>query len=661
MASLMTRRQFTFGGSGIAMLGSGRGVWASAPLGDGTLRHAATVTIPHDVHLVMVSGLREIGDVGAGMILVSDPTLNQDYVTSHPDAAFFDRAGRGFRRIAGFAGEQASATTAGLTARPNAGPGESVSLRRYDGDFKDKSRAFHDAFDDMRERGIKTLIVPMTTNAGADRWSCQQPIWDQHHELPEGGTLAGEAMVNGFAKTLGPNVVYEGDQAVIIMNYTQSRRGGYVLARTIRDLAFTWTELDALGFIYGNDPRHYAPSDSDMASYIMHLRLTGTGSFGYVGSAKGPLNGDGVALAKAMGFYCGSGWFAQSCRRAFWFRGCDDSTVRVRRGGGGRFVMQDAAHTLGSNLLVEANWIASGNPEYQSEDEYAIWDSGMASRYTFGHIERTSSATSAKALIYVNGAQTRFFGGTLNGAIGKQGVPLFHVGPNAQDVIMDGVTCLTEVASQAPTYSPPANGYAFGDPGRNGRVLVRGANTLLRELTASNPRVLCAEDWPDSPEARRSPHRRWDAASVVTPRGLFSKGAIYTPRGIVPPQNGFAAVFPDVVADAEIADGFVWQFLAGKSNMVFSLSAGTTFGIGDAIRIFYRVRSHSREGWDMIVTINDRHHATIGHGVTGGSWRIEQIVVDTAHLSRGDKLGFWMMGKAKEDAFIEFVGWENQS
>jgi hypothetical protein len=147
---------------------------------------------------------------------------------------------------------------------------------------------------------------------------------------------------------------------------------------------------------------------------------------------------------------------------------------------------------------------------------------------------------------------------------------------------------------------------------------------------------------------------------VVTPGGLFSKGAIYTPRGIVPPQNGFATVFPEVVVDTGVADGFVWRLIAGKSSMVFSLAAGSTFGIGDPIRFFYRVRSRSSGGWSMVVRINDTYHATIGHGATAGEWRHEQLVVDTKQLKRGDILGFWVMGQAKEDAFIEFLGWENQ-
>jgi len=555
---------------------------------------------------------------------------------------------------------------AGDSTRPLVGPSSdavpaSVSLRRYDGDFKDKSRAFHDAYEEMRERGIGTLVVPRTTNSGADHWSCQTPIWDRQHELPEGATMMGETAVSGFAKVLGPQVVYEGDRAIIEMDYTNSKAFGYALPRNIRDMAFMWTELKALGFLYGNNPRGYAASDSDTVSYIMHLRLTGTGSFGYVGSAKGPLNGDGVALAKAMGFYCGSGWFPGGpCRRTFWFRGCDDTTIRMRRGGGGRFIMQEAANTFGSNLIVESNWIACGNPDFQSEDEYAFWDGGNGSRYTFGHIEVTSAGPAQKALIYVNGAQSRFVGGTLNGVRGRTGMPLFHVGPNAQDVIMDGVVCLNDLPAQAPTFSPPANGYAFGDPGRNGRVLIRGANVHMRQLAAANPRVLCAEDWPDSPEAVRSPLRRWDAPSVITPRGLFSKGAVYTPRGIVPPQNGFATIFPDVVADTSVAEGFVWRLIAGKSNMVFSLAAGSTFGIGDHVRIFYRVRSRSTKGWNMVVKINDQPHATIGHATTAGDWRIEQLVIDTAAMKHGDTLGFWAMGQADADAFIEFLGWENQ-
>ncbi|TCP87591.1 hypothetical protein C8J42_10952 [Sphingomonas sp. PP-CE-1A-559] len=538
---------------------------------------------------------------------------------------------------------------------------DSVSLRRYDGDFKDKSRAFHDAYEEMRERKISVLIVPTTTNSGADHWACQTPIWDRKNELPEGATIAGEGAVSGFAKVIGPQVVYEGDRSIIEMDYTAAKGRGYALPRNIRDVAFMWTELDAFGFVYGNDPRRYAASDSDSVSYIMHLRLTGTGSFGYVGSKKGPLNGDGVALAKAMGFYCGSGWFPGGpCRRTFWLRGCDDATIRMRRGGGGRFVMQEAANTFGSNLLVETNWVGFGNSDYQSEEEYAFWDSGNGSRFTFGHVELTSSGSAQKALIYVNGSQSRFLGGTLNGVQGNKGVPLFHVGPGAQDVIMDGTICLNDMSSQAPTYSPPANGYAFGDPGRNGRVLIRGANVHMRQLAAANPRVLCAEDWPDSVEAVRTPLRRWDAPSVITPRGLFSKGAVYTPRGIVPPQNGFATIFPEVVADTSVAEGFVWRLIAGKSNMVFSLAAGSTFGIGDHVRIFYRVRSRSTKGWNMVVKINDQLHATIGHANSAGEWRIEQLVIDTAAMKHGDTLGFWAMGQADADAFIEFLGWENQ-
>lgn len=548
-----------------------------------------------------------------------------------------------------------------LSMTPDAAAPASVRLSRYDGDFKDKSRAFHDAFEEMRARRIGTLIVPRTTNAGADAWTCQQPIWDGQHELPEGATIMGETAVSGFAKIIGPKVVYEGDRAIIEMNYTAAKGAGYALPRNIRDMAFVWTELDALGFLYGNDPRRYSASDTDQASYIMHLRLTGTGSFGYVGSTKGPLNGDGVALAKAMGFYCGSGWFPGGpCRRTFWLRGCDDATIRMRRGGGGRFVMQEAANTFGSNLLVEANWIACGNPDYQSEDQYAFWDNGNGSRYTFGHIEVTAIDSALKGLIYVDGAQSRFVGGTLNGSRGGKGVPLFHVGPSAQDVIMDGLVCLNDLPAQAPTFSPPANGYAFGDPGRNGRVLMRGANLTMRQLAATNPRVLCASDWPDSPEAIRTPLRRWDAPSAVTPRGLFPKGAIFTPRGIVPPQNGYATVFPEVVADPSVADGFVWRLIAGKSNMVFALAAGLTFGIGDPVRIFYRIRSLATAGWNMTVKINDTQHAIIGHGITAGEWRLEQLVVDTTALKHGDHLSFLAMGAAHEDAFIEFLGWENQ-
>lgn len=536
----------------------------------------------------------------------------------------------------------------------------SVHLSRYDGDFKDKSRAFHDAFEDMQARGIGTLIVPRTTNAGGDRWICQQPIWDRRHELPEGATLAGETAVNGFARIMGPQVVYEGDRSIIEMDYTKNKGFGYALPRNIRDIAFMWTELGALGFIYGNDPRNYAASDTDSVSYLMHLRLTGTGSFGYIGSAKGPLNGDGIALAKAMGFYCGSGWFPGGpCRRTFWFRGCDDATVRMQRGGGGRFVMQEAANTFGSNLVVETNWIAVGNPDYQSEDEYGIWDSGNGSRFLFGHIERTAVGSAQKALMYVNGSQSRYFGGTLNGLRGAKGVPLFHVGPDAQDVIMDGTVCLNDAVSQAPTYAPPANGYAYGDPGRNGRVLVRGGNTILRQLAASNPRVLCAGDWPDSAEAVRTPIRRWDAPSTVTSHGLFAKGAIYTPRGIVPPQNGYATIFPDVVPDPGVADGFVWRLVAGKSSMVFSLAAGSTFGIGDRIRIFYRARSHSKDEWNMVVRINDRPYATIGHANTSGKWQLEEKIIDTAPMKNGDALVFQATGQATNDAFVEFLGWEN--
>lgn len=539
-------------------------------------------------------------------------------------------------------------------------PAGSVRLSRYDGNFKDKSRAFHDAFEEMRERGIGTLIIPRTTNAGGDRWICQQPIWDRQHELPEGGTLAGETAVNGFARIIGPQVVYEGDRAIIEADYTKNKGFGYALPRNIRDVAFMWTELEALGFIYGNDPRHYAASDTDSVGYLMHLRLTGTGSFGYVGSAKGPLNGDGVALAKAMGFYCGSGWFPGGpCRRTFWFRGCDDTVVRMQRGGGGRFVMQEAANTFGSNLVVETNWIACGNPDYQSEEEYGIWDTGNGSRFQFGHIELTAIGSAQKALIFVNGAQSRYIGGTLNGLRDGKGVPLFHVGPEAQDVILDGAICLNDAASQAPTYSPPANGYAFGDPGRNGRVLVRGGNTILRQLAASNPRIVCAADWPGSAEAIRTPIRGWDAPSTVTSHGLFPKGAIFTPRGIVPPQNGYATIFPEVVSDPSVADGFVWRLIAGKSSMVFSLAAGSSFGIGDRIRIFYRARSDSKDEWTMIVRLNDQPYATIGHANTSGQWQIEEKVIDTAAMKRGDILGFLVTGEARRDAYIEFLGWEN--
>ena len=544
-----------------------------------------------------------------------------------------------------------------------------VRLSYFDQGDTDKAAVFRRAWAYMRANKIGTLIVPRRTPQGGDSWDCSTSIADFDNQPPEGVAIIGEGTVMPVGPTQVPDtgsyIRYVATSGYLVdidyqLTLPGQSRGGF----TFRDLRIGWTKLTAGGLFRFNNAGNYTPVDTDNKAFVRFVGFEGSGWMGYAGTDTGPLLGRIIYGAKLFQWKIDVHWPLGRSNWPIHFVGCDD--CRIDSANPTRMKIEGTG-TFGSNLIVNTPFLNHGDPDFASEDQYAIYDTANGTKYFVSHIELSGPGPRTKALVYLGGDGTQFYGTNFNGALGANTVPIFHVAGPCRNVQLVNCSILNDSAGQAPSWDEPPD-WSFGDVRHDYYVTLIAANDLLEQICYANPRV-AARGKPGL--ASHSNYLRLypDDVSRTFANGAWPKRVAFQPRAgrLKSPYYGSTAQAPLIrAADdvGQVADGMVFYLPVGSGRFVFGQSiAGKDFPVGAKIRVYARVKSSTTTSWDFIALKNGAFLTSISNCQTGGVWREDSTssAIDTTGWSNGDTINFRITegGGNDGDLRVEYYGWEN--
>lgn len=361
------------------------------------------------------------------------------------------------------------------------------------------------------------------------------------------------------------------------------------------------------------------------SSYLRGIRFRNVSIFGQRGGAA--QTGDGIRAAKCFELHIDKGCYIRDFRRGVWLKGSDNCKIEARMDGSGRNIMLTRTNTFGSWAKIAPEWLGRVYPA-GSESAHLIWDDMTNTSIIGVGLEQANSP--ANSLLYLNGRGTQVI------ACGGAGAPLFHIGPDAGEILIDNFG----VSVSPPEWAviiDSASSTDWGYDQEDKRIRIRNASLSLQALVGPHPRVI----YEHQVDGGRSVPDLYEP--VVDANGVKNKSVSVIARGYWGKSEGTPA-FGGVEFAEDDGAYCGWAIKCNKNTLgagfFIEMTVGGDFAVGDKLQVRMRSRNLGTAGgdsWRLAVRKNNDGSALMPM-YFGTAYGITNTVVDLTGYVTGDRI-----------------------